>query len=83
MLYNLFWVLAVIGFLAQIVCYIYGKNRLARLAPMLIVGVIMVCTAVLGSMGFVSRALLVVELMLLAVTALGYALCRLVLFTKK
>ena len=51
--------------------------------PMVIVGLIMVCTVVFGSMGLVSMILLGVEFLLLAVLALAYGLCKLVLFTKK
>ena len=80
---NLFWVFAVAGFVAQILCCIFGKNRLTRLLPMVIVGLIMVCTVVFGSMGIVSMILLGVEFLLLAVLALAYGLCKLVLFTKK
>ena len=80
---NLFWIPAIVGFIAQSLCCIYGKNKLIRLLPMIIVGALIVCTAVFISGGWVSRILLVVELMLLAVVALAYALCKLVLFAKK
>lgn len=80
---NLFWIFAIVGFVAQIICYVYGKNLIIRILPMLAVGVVIACTVVFGSMGLISVALIVVELMLLAVIALAYILCKLVFFAKK
>lgn len=80
---NLFWVFAIVGFIAQILCYVYGNNPVVRILPMLALGAVIVCTAVFGSMGLISVALIVVELMLLAVIVLAYILCKLVFFAKK
>lgn len=80
---NAFWILAVIGFIAQILCCIYGKNKFIQMLPMLIVGAVIVLTVILGSMGILSMILLVTEILLLAVVAGAYALCKLVFFAKK
>lgn len=88
MFYNLFWILAVAGFVAQLLCCVYGKNRLLRLLPMGIMGLIIAVTLVLGitvnRVGlFVGLVLAWQELKILAFMALGYGLYRLVCYTKK
>ena len=85
---TLFWILAVPGFVAQILCCVYGKNRIIQLLPMGIMGLIVVGTLVLGStvggLGFFAAfGLAWNELKILGLMAAGYGLYRLVLFTKK
>lgn len=85
---NLFWVLAVTGFVGQLLCCVYGKNRLIRLFPMLAVAGVMVLTLILGStvggLGFFAAfALAWNEGKILAFMAVGYGLYSLVMFTKK
>lgn len=83
MVSNLFWTMAIVGFIAQILCYIYGKNKIIQLAPMLIMGGIMVLTVLGCSIKLLSVLLVVIEGGILGVTALGYLLCKLVFFAKK
>ena len=85
---NLFWVLAVAGFVAQLLCCVYGRNRMIQLLPMGLMGLIMAATLLLGStvggLGFFAAfALAWNEGKILLFMALGYGLYRLVLFTKK
>lgn len=84
----LFWFLAVGGFVAQILCCVYGRNKLIRLLPMAVMLVVMVGTVALGvGIGgmawFAAFALVWNELKVLAVLALAYGLCALVKFAKK
>lgn len=83
MVSDLFWILAIVGFIAQILCCIYGRNPVHRLAPMLVMGGIMALTVVGCSIKLLSVILAVAEGLILAVMALGYLLCRLVFTTKK
>ena len=85
---NLFWILAVAGLVLQLLCCVYGKNRIVQLLPMGIMGVILAGTLILGStvggLGFfASIALAWNEGKILLLMAVGYGLYRLVSFTKK
>lgn len=84
----IFWLIAAVGFVVQILCCVYGRNRLVRLLPMLAVGAIMVGTVVFGKIFgglglFAAFGLVWNELKVLAVMALGYILYALVSFAKK
>ena len=46
----MFWLLAVIGVIVQIMCCVYAKNKLQRLLPIGLTVVIMAATLVFGSM---------------------------------
>lgn len=85
---NLFWILAAAGFVAQILCCVYGKKRIIQLLPIAIMGLIIAGTLVLGStvggLGFFAVfALAWNEVKILLLMAAGYGLYKLVLFTKK
>lgn len=85
---NLFWILVAAGLIIQLLCCIHGKNRLIQLLPMLVMGLIIVGTVVLGStvggLGFFAAfALAWNEGKILVLMGLGYGLYRLVVFTKK
>lgn len=85
---TLFWLFAVIGFVAQILCCVLGNNRFVRLLPMGVIVLIMAATLLLGifvgSFGFLAALVLLwQEVKVLAVTALGYGLWALVNYAKK
>lgn len=85
---TLFWLFAVIGFVAQILCCVMGKNRLIRFVPMGVIALIMAATLILGvlagSFGLIAALVLLwQEVKVLAVTALGYGLWALVNYAKK
>ena len=84
---DLFWILAVAGFVVQLLCCVYVGNRWLKLAPMAIMGLIAAGTLILGStiggLGFFAAfALAWNELKILALMAMGYGLYRMVAFTK-
>ena len=88
MFHNLFWILAVAGFVAQLLCCVYGKNRLIQLLPMGIMALAVVGTLILGTtvggLGFFAAfAVAWNELKILIFMTAGYGLYRLVAFTKK
>lgn len=85
---NLFWILAAAGLVLQLLCCVYGKNRIVQLLPMGVMGLIMVGTlffgSTLGGLGFFAAfALAWNEGKILLLMAVGYGLYRLVSFTKK
>lgn len=84
----LFWFIAVCGGIVQILCSIYGKNRLHRLLPMGVWALIMIGTLIFGSMigswGLAASLILVWnELKVLLIMAAAYGLVELVRWTKK
>jgi len=85
---NFFWILAVAGLIVEILCCVYGRNRIVQLLPMGVMGLIIVGTITLGStvggLGFFAAfAIAWNEVKILFFMAVGYGLYRLVLFTKK
>ena len=83
-----FWFFSVIGFVAQILCCVQGKNAFVRLLPMGVIVLIMAATLILGILvgdfGLIAALILMLkELKLLALTALGYGLWALVNYAKK
>jgi len=84
----LFWFIAVFGGILQIVCSVYGKNKLHRLLPMGVWVVIMVATlifgSIFGSLGLAAALILFWnELKVLLIMAAAYGLVALVDWTKK
>ena len=85
---NLFWILAVAGFVGQLLCCVYGKTKWVRLLPLTLMAAVMLGTVVLGctvgDFGLIAALVLAWnEAKILAFMAVGYGLYRLVLFTKK
>ena len=83
-----FWLLAVIGLVSQIICYLFGKSKFIRILPMITVCAIVVLTLLIGiaagGLGaVVSFALIWNEIKILVLTSLGYVICRIVMFAKK
>lgn len=84
----LFWFIAVFGGILQIICGIYGKNKLQRLLPLGGWVVIMIATLIFGSMfgtlGFAGALILFWnECKVLAIMAAAYGLVALVRWTRR
>lgn len=77
------WTVALLVFIAQLLCCLLLEGRVKKYLPTLIVAAVMVITILGGSLGFISAVLLVIETAALAMGGLAIGIYQLAMWKRR
>lgn len=77
------WTVALLVFIAQLLCCLLLEGRVKKYLPTLIVAAVMVITILGGSLGIISAVLLVIETAALAMGGLAIGIYQLAMWKRR